>query len=76
MKLIYQTLNIVSIFCIVLGIVAGVAIKLKVPDIPQINGFSSIIALEYSGMLFVSGGIFFSLKKFLQMLEEYLKDNE
>ena len=76
MKLIYKTLNILSIFFMVLGVAAGFAIKLGVADIPQLNEISSIIAIEYSAMIFISGGIFFILNELLHMLEEYLKGKD
>ena len=74
MKALYKLLNILAIFFTIVGIISWVAIKSCMADIPQLTEISSIIAIEYSAMIFISGGIFFLLGKFLPMLEEYLKD--
>lgn len=76
MKALYKLLNIVAWLFMILGVVVGVLIKISVIDIPQLDEISSVIAMGYSGMIFLSGGIFFALNEFLQRLEEYLNDKD
>ena len=74
MRALYKLLNVLAIFFTIVGVISWFTIKSCLADIPQFSEISSVIAIEYSAMIFISGGIFFLLGKFLPMLEEYLKD--
>ena len=76
MKALYKLLNIVAWLFMIFGVVAGVLVKVSMFNVSSTNEISSVIAICYSGMIFLTGGIFFTLNAFLQRLEKYLKDKK